>query len=99
MYWLEAQGHEVQYPKDIMVAPAPKEENPEGIFVAPIAKEVRVVEEAVESSPKRIPLVTRPSVKILIRKARKVEGLSIRRFPQVLVRKSGLSTNLLISPL
>ena len=52
--WLEAQGHEVQYPKDVMVAPAPKEENSKGTFVAPVAKEVRVVEEAVESSPSEV---------------------------------------------
>ena len=34
-----------------MIAPAPKEENPKIYFVAPVIKEVRVVEEAVESSP------------------------------------------------
>ena len=37
-----------------MVAPAPKEENPKSTFVAPVAKEVRVVEEAVESSPSEV---------------------------------------------
>ena len=51
VYWLEAQGHEVQYPKDIMVAPAPKEEGLKSTCVAPVAKEVRVVEEAADSSP------------------------------------------------
>ena len=51
VYWLEAQGHEVQYPKDIMVAPAPKEESLKSTYVAPVAKEVRVAEEAADSSP------------------------------------------------
>ena len=51
VYWLEAQGHGVQYPKDIMVAPAPKEESLKSTCVAPVAKEVRLVEEAADSSP------------------------------------------------